>query len=64
MAKCNGNRFRGGILQSVMLNDPGFLRGIVERAVQQLLEDEMTAHMDADRHETGKGGTGHRNLYY
>ncbi len=37
MAKHNG-RFPGEVAQGIMLDDPEFLREIVERAVQQVLE--------------------------
>ena len=33
------------LVQEVLLDDPGFLREIVERVVQQLLEVEMTHHI-------------------
>ena len=35
------------LVQEVLLDDPGFLREIVERAVQQILEAEMTQHLGA-----------------
>jgi putative transposase len=47
--------------QEVLLDDPGFLREIVERVVQQLLEAEMTEHIGAAPYERGEGRTGHRN---
>ncbi len=60
MAKHNG-RFPGEVAQGVMLDDPEFLREIVERAVQQVLEAEMTAHIGAERYERGEERRGHRN---
>ena len=33
--------------QEILLDDPAFLRQIVERVVQQLLEAEMTEHIGA-----------------
>ena len=60
MAKHNG-RFPGEVGQGVMLDDPEFLREIVERAVQQVLEAEMTAHIGAERYERGEERRGHRN---
>jgi putative transposase len=47
--------------QEVLLDDPAFLREIVERVVQQLLEAEMTEHIGAAPYERGQGRTGHRN---
>jgi putative transposase len=60
MAGGNGSE-RVGWAQAVLLDDPGFLRGIVERAVQAVLEEEMTAHLGAARYERGEGRTGYRN---
>jgi putative transposase len=60
MAEGNGSE-RVGWAQAVLLDDPGFLRGIVERAVQAILEEEMTAHLGAARYERGEGRTGYRN---
>src|SRR5215211_166187 len=37
------------LVQEVLLDDPGFLREIVERAVQQILEAEMTEHTHATK---------------
>jgi transposase-like protein len=34
-------------VQEVLLDDPGFLREIPERVVQQVLEAEMTEHIGA-----------------
>jgi transposase-like protein len=47
--------------QEVLLDDPAFLREIVERVVQQILEAEMTEHIGAAPYERGEGRTGHRN---
>ncbi len=60
MAEANG-RDRGTLAQALLLDDPGFLRGIVERAVQAILEEEMTAHLGAARYERAEGRTGYRN---
>ncbi len=48
-------------VQGVLLDDPGFLREIVERAVQQILEAEMTEHVGAAPYERVEGRTGQRN---
>jgi len=62
MTMAEGNGTDGGSLgQAILLDDPGFLRGIVERAVQAILEEEMTAHLGAGRYERGGGRTGYRN---
>src|SRR5687768_6221305 len=44
-----------------LLDDPAFLREVVERAVQAILEEEMTAHLGAARYERGEGRRGYRN---
>jgi transposase-like protein len=43
--------------QEVLLDDPGFLRELVERVVQQVLEAEMTEHIGAAC-EQATGGCG------
>jgi putative transposase len=60
MAEHNGSE-RSGLAQAILLDDPDFLRGIVERALQAILEAEMTAHLGAARYERGEGRTGYRN---
>ena len=57
MAAANGSELVG-LAQAALVDDPGFLRGIVERAVQAM---EMTAHLGAARYERGEGRTGSRN---
>ncbi len=49
--------------QSVLTDDPDFLRIIVERVIQELLEAEMTAHLHADPYERNATRTGYRNGY-
>lgn len=49
------------LAQEVLLNDPGFLREIVERVLQELLEAEMTEHIGAAPYERSQGRKGHRN---
>ena len=46
------------LVQEVLLDDPGFLREIVQRAVQQILEAEMTQHLGAAPYERVEGRTG------
>jgi transposase-like protein len=60
MAERNGTD-RPGLAQAILLDDPDFLRGVVERAVQAILDEEMTAHLGAARYERGEGRTGYRN---
>src|SRR5215216_7178181 len=47
--------------QEILLDDPTFLREIVERVVQQILEAEMTEHIGAASYERSATRTGHRN---
>ena len=47
--------------QEVLLDDPAFLREIVQRVVQQILEAEMTEHIGAAPYERGSYRTAHRN---
>ena len=47
--------------QEVLLDDAGFLREIVQRVVQQMLEAEMTEHVGAAPYERAAGRKGHRN---
>jgi transposase-like protein len=49
------------VVQEVLLDDPGFLKEIVERMLQQLLEAEMTEHIGAAPYERVEERTGHRN---
>ena len=51
------------LVQEVLLDDPDFLREVVERAVQQILEAEMTEHVGAAPYERVEGRTGQRNGY-
>ena len=48
-------------LATVALDDPDFLRQLVERALQHFLEAEMTAHLGAARYERSEARQGHRN---
>ena len=50
-------------LQGILLDDPGFLREIVERVVQGILEAEMEAHIGAAPYERNIERRGHRNGY-
>src|ERR671920_1101105 len=54
-------RVDAGTAQEILLDDPGFLREIAERVVQQILEGEMTEHIGAAPYERGSSRTVHRN---
>jgi putative transposase len=47
--------------QAALLDDPEFLRGLVQGALQAILEAEMTAHLGAAPYERREGRTGYRN---
>jgi transposase-like protein len=49
------------LAQEALLDDPGFLREIVERVVQELLEAEMTEHIGAAPYERNATRSGQRN---
>jgi transposase-like protein len=49
------------LAQGILLDDPGFLRGIVERVLQEVLEAEMTEHIGAVPYERSAARAGHRN---
>ncbi len=49
------------IAQGVLLDDPSFLKEIVERVVQELLEAEMTEHIGAAPYERSATRAGRRN---
>jgi putative transposase len=49
--------------QGTMLDEPGFLRQIVERVLQELLEAQMTEHIGAAPYERSVTRKGQRNGY-
>ncbi len=49
--------------QSILTDDPGFLRLIVEQVIQEMLEAEMTAHLHAEPYERSSARRGYRNGY-
>jgi putative transposase len=51
------------LLQEVLLDEPDFLRQIVERVLQEMLEAEMTEHIGAAPYERTQKHTGQRNGY-
>jgi transposase-like protein len=62
MAEHDG-RGLGAATQAAVLDDPAFLRGVVQGVLQAILEAEMTAHVGAERYERGPDRSGHRNGY-
>src|ERR671933_3056287 len=62
MAKRHGTGVKA-VAQAALTDDPDFLRQIVERTLQEILEAEMTAHLGAERYERSAGRTGQRNGY-
>jgi putative transposase len=49
--------------QSILTDDPDFLRFIVERVVQEILDAEMTAHLHAEPYQRSAERRGYRNGY-
>jgi len=49
--------------QSILMDDPEFLRSIVERVIQEVLDAEMTAHLHTGSYERSAARTGYRNGY-
>jgi putative transposase len=47
--------------QEVLLDDAGFLKEVLQRVLQELLEAEMTEHVGAAPYERAAGRKGHRN---
>jgi putative transposase len=47
----------------VFLDDPNFLKEIVQTVLQQLLEAQMTQHIDAAPYQRSQNRKGHRNGY-
>ena len=60
MAK-DHRRLAEEVAQGILLDDPGFLKEIVERVLQELLEAEMTEHVGAAPYERAAERKGHRN---
>ncbi len=51
------------LVQQILIDDPEFLRRIVERTLQQLLEAEITEHIGAAPYQRTESRKGHRNGY-
>src|SRR6056297_2543678 len=54
---------RLAVAREALINDPEFLRSIVETTVQRLLEYEITEHLQAGPYERTDARKGHRNGY-
>jgi transposase-like protein len=55
-------RLAEGVAQAILLDDPTFLKEIVERVLQEILEAEMTEHIGAAPYdERSENRKGHRN---
>ncbi|MFH1736688.1 MAG: IS256 family transposase [Actinomycetota bacterium] len=62
MANSN-SRLENDVMQAIRLDDPDFLRGIVEEVIKELLEAEMTEHIGAAPYERTDARRGQRNGY-
>jgi len=62
MAK-DHRRMSQEVAQGILLDEPTFLKEIVERVLQELLEAEMTEHIGAAPYERTGTRTGQRNGY-
>jgi putative transposase len=62
MAK-DHRRVDAELAQGILLDDPSFLKEIVERVIQELLEAQMTEHIGAAPYERTENRTGQRNGY-
>ena len=51
------------VRQAALLDEPDFLRDLVQQALQTLLEAEMEAHLGAGRYERTDARRGYRNGY-
>ena len=60
MAK-DHRRLAEEVAQGILLDDPTFLKEIVERVLQELLEAKVTDHIGAARYERSATRTGQRN---
>ena len=49
------------LAQGILLDEPTFLKEVVERVLQELLEAEMTEHVGAAPYERTENRKGHRN---
>jgi len=47
--------------QAFLMNDPGFMQGVVQRFIQNLLDHEMTDYLQATPYERSAGRLGYRS---
>jgi putative transposase len=59
----DNRRISEEVAQGILLDDPTFLKEIVERVLQELLEAEMSEHIGAAPYERTGTRTGRRNGY-
>jgi len=59
----NKNIMASPVLQEALLNDREFLRNIVADFCQDLLQEEMKAHLKAEKYERTDARSGLRNGY-
>ncbi len=50
-------------LREALIDQPDFLRDIVQSTLQRLLDEEITLHLNADPHERTEERRGYRNGY-
>ena len=62
MVRDKSNKSKGG-LQEVLINDEGFLKEMVEKVCQRIMETEITEFLGADPHERTEERIGYRNGY-
>lgn len=62
MAEHNGTS-GDAVVQAFLTDDPDFLRDLVARVIQEMLDMEMTAHLGAAPYERTARRTGQRNGY-
>ena len=63
MAQTERTRRRGE-WKGLLAEDREFLKGVVQTAVQEILEAEMTEALQADKHERTEQRVGYRSGYY
>jgi len=59
--RTNDGSWKERIEQAFLLDDKAFLKGVVERYVQELLEAEMSEYLGAGRYERAAGRSGYRS---
>jgi transposase-like protein len=62
MAKHQDTQLQGSTREA-LINDPDFLRDVVQGVLQRLLEEEMAQHLQAAPHERTDARKGYRNGY-